>query len=73
MSYGGKHILSHGRCVATGGIAYSDALTVAIIEIDMVGANGGGAYKLHTAAGKQRLVAHGASADYECIGVGNAL
>ena len=65
--------MRHGRGIASGGVAHSDAVITAIIEVDMVGANGGSANKLHSATGKQSLVAHGACANDECIGAGYAL
>ena len=73
VAYGGEHILSHGRGIASGGVAHGDAVSSTIFEVDMVGANGGSANKLHSATGKQSLVAHGACANDECIGAGYAL
>ena len=68
----GKHILRYGRSIASGSVAHGDASVFAIVEVDVVGAYGGSAYKLASAAIEQRGIAVGACANDESVGISHA-
>ena len=66
---GGEHPLRHGRSVAAGRRRHCYSAPSAIVEIDMVGADGGGGYEAHRGAVEQRGVAACACPDYQPFGI----
>ena len=69
MADGRQHILSHSGSVTPGSVSHSDAATTAVVEVDMVGADGGGSDKTHTATLKQRGITTGTSAHKQRVGI----
>ena len=66
---GGVHPLGHCRGVASWGIGHLDATLAAIVEVDVVGANGGGANETHPAALEQAGIAARAGAHQQRTGI----
>ena len=70
---GTEYPLGHGWRVAARGIAHGDAVLGAIVQIDVVGADGCRADESHAAAVEQVGIAAGAGADNERVGLAHDL
>ena len=66
---GGEDPLGDGGCVAARCVAHSDAVLVAVVKVDVVGADGRRADETHAAAIEQGGIAAGAGAHDERVGV----
>ena len=61
--------LRHCRSIASGRIDYGDAVLTAVVEVDVIGADSGCADELYCSALEKGLVAMGASASEQHLGV----
>ena len=66
---GGKHIVHHPSCIATGSTPDTDPLAVAIREIDVVGTDRGSRDELHAAAFQQVGIALRPGPDHQCVSI----